>query len=211
MIQSCFLLHLGLWVFTGFLIRGVGARRMRLWRALISLKKAFSLVCLPMRLNPSVLGSTARPRSVASNSKQSWAMFLKFLNSFQMSNTSHFGASLSSITRDCSRVAFCLPAAQVKSFRLKTPAERALRGSASRFRRTRSSAPNKPSFSRELMLKSSLGTQESAASFLPRPLANRARLDAALPCAEISVSLLISGGPVRMRVILAPFVGFRAE
>uniref|UniRef100_A0A8C9R6L0 Uncharacterized protein n=1 Tax=Scleropages formosus TaxID=113540 RepID=A0A8C9R6L0_SCLFO len=100
----------------------------------------------------SALRSTGRPLSTASSSKQSWAAFLKLLNSFQMSNTSHFGASCSSITRVWSKVAFCLPAAQVKSFRLNTlPVERTLRGSACLLRRMRSSAPSKPSFSRELI------------------------------------------------------------
>uniref|UniRef100_A0A4W5M9F4 Uncharacterized protein n=1 Tax=Hucho hucho TaxID=62062 RepID=A0A4W5M9F4_9TELE len=164
---SCFLWQRGLGFLASFLPRMVGARRIRRWVNRYSYtnksrffvrpntrKKAFSLVCLPRRLKPVALRSTGRPRSKASSSKQSWTVLWKFLNSFQMSNTSHLGVLWSSMVRVWSSVAFCLPAAQVKSFRQKTlPVESALCGSASLFLRMRSSAPSNPSFSRELMLK----------------------------------------------------------
>uniref|UniRef100_A0A8C7I1M6 Uncharacterized protein n=1 Tax=Oncorhynchus kisutch TaxID=8019 RepID=A0A8C7I1M6_ONCKI len=85
---SCFLWQRGLGFLASFLPRLVGNKSFFLVRPNMR-KKAFSLVCLPRRLKPSALRSTGRPRSKPSSSKQSWTVFLKFLNSFQMSNTSH--------------------------------------------------------------------------------------------------------------------------
>uniref|UniRef100_A0A4W5JY11 Uncharacterized protein n=1 Tax=Hucho hucho TaxID=62062 RepID=A0A4W5JY11_9TELE len=150
---SCFLWQRGLGFLASFLPRVVGNKSFFLVRPNMR-KKAFSLVCLPRRLKPSALRSTVRPRSKPSSSKQSWTEFLKFLNSFQMSNTSHLGVLCSLMVRVWSSVAFWLPATQVKSFRQKTlSVESALCGSASLFLSIRSSAPSNPSFSRELMLK----------------------------------------------------------
>uniref|UniRef100_A0A8D0H9I3 Uncharacterized protein n=1 Tax=Sphenodon punctatus TaxID=8508 RepID=A0A8D0H9I3_SPHPU len=98
-------------------------------------KRAFSLTCLPVLLNPTILKSTGLPLSKASSSKHKLAEFLKFLKSFQMSKTSHLGVSRILTVRESKRTDACFQVSE--GFFLKM----------------RSSAPNKPSFSKALMSK----------------------------------------------------------
>uniref|UniRef100_A0A452HI47 Uncharacterized protein n=1 Tax=Gopherus agassizii TaxID=38772 RepID=A0A452HI47_9SAUR len=105
-------------------------------------KRAFSLTCLPVLFNPILLRSIALPLSKASSSKHKLAEFLKFLKSFQMSNTSHFGVSAMLTVRESRRVAACLFVGQLNNFTWE-----------GFFLNIRSSAPNKPSFSNALMSK----------------------------------------------------------
>uniref|UniRef100_A0A8C9JSS8 Growth differentiation factor 5 opposite strand n=1 Tax=Panthera tigris altaica TaxID=74533 RepID=A0A8C9JSS8_PANTA len=85
-------------------------------RALISLKnrsrflvrpntrnRAFSWTCLAARSKPRPRRSMARPRSQASSSRHSWAVFLKFRKSFQISAPSSpsFSRALMSNTYLC--------------------------------------------------------------------------------------------------------------
>uniref|UniRef100_A0A2K6SXJ9 Growth differentiation factor 5 opposite strand n=1 Tax=Saimiri boliviensis boliviensis TaxID=39432 RepID=A0A2K6SXJ9_SAIBB len=140
-----------------------GARRFRRWlnrysytvlsswpeRALISLKnrsrflvrpntrnRAFSWTCRAARSKPRPRRSTARPRSQASSSRHSWAEFLKFRKSFQMSNTSQPDPSRPGTERTSTR---------------PPPGAAGLAVSEGFFRKIRSSAPSSPSFSRALM------------------------------------------------------------
>uniref|UniRef100_A0A3Q3G6E9 Uncharacterized protein n=1 Tax=Labrus bergylta TaxID=56723 RepID=A0A3Q3G6E9_9LABR len=127
-----------------------GARRILLlsWPdlALISLKKAFSLLLLPGRANPRARRSTGRPPL------SSWfCWILKPLKTFHMSNTSHLLPNppppcRSSTVLVCSRAAGCLPEAQVYT---AADPKKALRGSDRRFLRMRNSAPRSPSRSRD--------------------------------------------------------------
>uniref|UniRef100_A0A8D0FGW5 Uncharacterized protein n=1 Tax=Strix occidentalis caurina TaxID=311401 RepID=A0A8D0FGW5_STROC len=98
-------------------------------------KRAFSLTCLPVLLNPTLLRSTALPLSKVSSSKHKLTKFLKFLKSFQMSNTSHFGVSVILTGRESRSVAAYFHVSE--GF----------------FLNIRSSAPSKPSFSNALMSK----------------------------------------------------------
>uniref|UniRef100_A0A8C6Z0T2 Growth differentiation factor 5 opposite strand n=1 Tax=Nothoprocta perdicaria TaxID=30464 RepID=A0A8C6Z0T2_NOTPE len=98
-------------------------------------KRAFSLTCLPVLLNPTLLRSIALPLSKVSNSKHKFTKFLKFLKSFQMSNTSHFGVSVTLTVRASRSVAAYFHASE--GF----------------FLNIRSSAPSNPSFSNALMSK----------------------------------------------------------
>uniref|UniRef100_A0A670IIP6 Uncharacterized protein n=1 Tax=Podarcis muralis TaxID=64176 RepID=A0A670IIP6_PODMU len=106
-------------------------------------KRAFSLTCLPVLLNPTVLKSTGLPLSKASSSKHKLAEFLKFLKSFQMSKTSHFAVSKMLTVRESKRMDACLLMEQLNSFQL----------SEGFFLKIRSSAPSKPSFSNALISK----------------------------------------------------------
>uniref|UniRef100_A0A2K6NEN5 GDF5 antisense RNA 1 n=1 Tax=Rhinopithecus roxellana TaxID=61622 RepID=A0A2K6NEN5_RHIRO len=158
-----------------------GARRFRLWlnrysytvlsswpdRALISLKnrsrflvrpntrnRAFSWTCRAARSKPRPRRSTARPRSQASSSRHSWAEFLKFRKSFQMSNTSQPDPSRPGTERTSSKVAGCRPLGQLDSFSWAArppPGAADLAVSEGFFCKIRSSAPSSPSFSRALM------------------------------------------------------------
>uniref|UniRef100_A0A8C0XNU7 Growth differentiation factor 5 opposite strand n=1 Tax=Castor canadensis TaxID=51338 RepID=A0A8C0XNU7_CASCN len=158
-----------------------GARRFRRWlnrysytvlsswpeRALISLKnrsrflvrpntrnRAFSWTCRATRSKPRPRRSTARPRSQASSSKHSWAEFLKFRKSFQMSNTSQPVPSRPGTERTSSKAAGCWPLGQLDSFSWAVrppPGPTGLAVSEGFFRKIRSSAPSNPSFSRALM------------------------------------------------------------
>uniref|UniRef100_H0WG76 Growth differentiation factor 5 opposite strand n=1 Tax=Otolemur garnettii TaxID=30611 RepID=H0WG76_OTOGA len=157
-----------------------GARRFRRWlnrysytvlsswpeRALISLKnrsrflvrpntrnRAFSWTCRAARSKPRPRRSTARPRSQASSSRHSWAKFLKFRKSFQMSNTSQPDPSRPGTERTSSKAAGCRPLGQLDSFSwaARPLGAAGLALSEDFFRRIRSSAPSSPSFSRALM------------------------------------------------------------
>uniref|UniRef100_A0A8D2NGX2 Uncharacterized protein n=1 Tax=Zonotrichia albicollis TaxID=44394 RepID=A0A8D2NGX2_ZONAL len=97
--------------------------------------RAFSLTCLPVLLNPTLLRSTALPLSKVSSSKHKLTKFLKFLKSFQMSNTSHLGVSVMLTVRESKSV------------------EAYFQVSEGFFLNIRSSAPSKPSFSNALMSK----------------------------------------------------------
>uniref|UniRef100_A0A8C5SWR6 Uncharacterized protein n=1 Tax=Laticauda laticaudata TaxID=8630 RepID=A0A8C5SWR6_LATLA len=105
-------------------------------------KRAFSLTCLPVLLNPTILKSTGFPFSKASSSKHTLLKFLKFLNTFQMSNTSHFAVSMMLTVRDSTRMDACLLGVQLDSFQI-----------SAFFLKIRNSAPSKPSFSSALMSK----------------------------------------------------------
>uniref|UniRef100_A0A3Q1F625 Uncharacterized protein n=1 Tax=Acanthochromis polyacanthus TaxID=80966 RepID=A0A3Q1F625_9TELE len=126
-------------------------------RALISLKKAFSLLVRLRREKPSKRRSTGRPprSSTASSSRHSCfsGCCLDVLKNFPTSNTSQRPPKpcRSSSVLVCSSIVFCLPE-QVSSFSQVEPPS-AHRGSDGRFLRIRSSAPSSPSRSRELMLK----------------------------------------------------------
>uniref|UniRef100_A0A8C4LA02 Growth differentiation factor 5 opposite strand n=1 Tax=Equus asinus asinus TaxID=83772 RepID=A0A8C4LA02_EQUAS len=180
---SAFLLQRALGFLVGRLPWRVAseARRFRRWlnrysytvlsswpeRALISLKnrsrflvrpntrnRAFSWTCRAVRSKPRPRRSTARPRSQASSSRHSWAEFLKFRKSFQMSNTSQPDPSRPGTERTSSKAAGCRPLGQLDNF---SWAARLLLGapglavSEDFFRKIRSSAPSSPSFSRALM------------------------------------------------------------
>uniref|UniRef100_A0A674GZU6 Growth differentiation factor 5 opposite strand n=1 Tax=Taeniopygia guttata TaxID=59729 RepID=A0A674GZU6_TAEGU len=97
--------------------------------------RAFSLTCLPVLLNPTLLRSTALPLSKVSSSKHKLTKFLKFLKSFQMSNTSHLGVLVMLTVRESKSV------------------EAYFHVSEGFFLNIRSSAPSKPSFSNALMSK----------------------------------------------------------
>lgn len=117
-------------------------------------KRAFSLTCLPVLLNPTVLRSTALPLSKVSSSKHKLTKFLKFLKSFQMSNTSHFGVSVILTVRESSSVAACLLVEQLNNFTWEVfPEEWDFHVSEGFFLSIRSSAPSRPSFSNALMSK----------------------------------------------------------
>uniref|UniRef100_A0A8C5K1W4 Predicted gene 15557 n=1 Tax=Jaculus jaculus TaxID=51337 RepID=A0A8C5K1W4_JACJA len=158
-----------------------GARRFRRWlnrysytvlsswpeRALISLKKrslflvrpntrnrAFSWTCRAARSKPRPRRSTARPRSQASSSRHSWAEFLKFRKSFQMSNTSQPDPSRPGTERTSSKAAGCRPLGQLDSFSWAARPPLGATGlavSKGFFRKILSSAPSSPSFSKALM------------------------------------------------------------
>uniref|UniRef100_A0A8C6R6Z8 Predicted gene 15557 n=1 Tax=Nannospalax galili TaxID=1026970 RepID=A0A8C6R6Z8_NANGA len=136
-------------------------------RALISLKnrsrflvrpntknRAFSWTCRAARSKPRPRRSTTRPRSQASSSRHSWAEFLKFRKSFQISNTSQPYPSRPGTERTSSKAAGCLLLGQLDSFSWTARPPLGTTGlavSKGFFRKILSSAPSSPSFSRALM------------------------------------------------------------
>uniref|UniRef100_A0A673GSH0 Secreted protein n=1 Tax=Sinocyclocheilus rhinocerous TaxID=307959 RepID=A0A673GSH0_9TELE len=124
---NCLRLHLCLGLLGGFFPRGSGARRIRRWVKRYSPR--FFVRPNTTKKAFSLFCLPARPRP--SNRKSSRL-----------------------ISRVCSRTGMCLPEAQEYSLKATMPSVNvALRKSMCFFRRMRSSAPNRPSCSIELMLK----------------------------------------------------------
>uniref|UniRef100_A0A8C1K1E7 Uncharacterized protein n=1 Tax=Cyprinus carpio TaxID=7962 RepID=A0A8C1K1E7_CYPCA len=126
---NCFRLHLCLGFLGGFFTRGNGARRIRRW---------------VKRYSPRFF---VRPNTT----KKAFSLFCLPTRPRPSNRKS------SLMYRVCSRMGVCLPEAQVYSLKAAMPSINVtLRKSVCFFRRMRNSAPNRPSFSIELILKSLL-------------------------------------------------------